>query len=237
MAPFERFDNTSGSTPSVEPPGAMDREVYPFLRGTLSSSQARVELKLLGQPETLTLKQLYRCKELMRILRETVLLETISTKGRERLLGLYQRKLTLVKRLIEEREAALHADSSVKDPPTKGQQTEPAADATLAAHLTAAIRQAKAACTASLALNETTHADGTRRYTLDLTSDPAAGALTRKLVHLPSMQVAKVVQQAIHGVLDEHHIHDATNREHFPLSDSQLAALTTVMTQLVEPAD
>jgi hypothetical protein len=51
------------------------------------------------------------------------------------------------------------------------------------------------------------------------------------------MQVAKVVQQAIHGVLDEHHIRDATNREHFPLSDSQLAALTTVMTQLVEPAD
>jgi len=235
MAPFDRFEKTSGSTPSVEPPRAMDLEVYPFLRGSLSSSEARVELKLLGKPETLTLKQLYRCKDLMHILRETVMLETISTKGRERLLGRYQMKLTQVKRLIEEREAALNQEAPAKDQLTKGLPVVTAPDATLAAHLTAAIRQATVSCTASLYLNEWTHADGTRWYRLGLTSDPA-GAVPRKLVQLPSMEVARAVQQAIHRVLDDHPIRDANNREHFHLNEPQLAALTDVMEQMVEQA-
>jgi hypothetical protein len=50
------------------------------------------------------------------------------------------------------------------------------------------------------------------------------------------MEVARAVQQAIHGVLDDHHIHDANNREHFHLNEPQLAALTDVMEQMVELA-
>jgi hypothetical protein len=145
-------------------------------------------------------------------------------------------KLTQVKRLIEELEAALNQEAPAKDQLTKSLQVVTAADATLAAHLTAAIRQATAACTASLYLNEWTQADGSRWYTLGLTSDPA-GADTRKLVQLPSMEVARAVQQAIHRVLDDHHIRDANNREHFHLNEPQLAALTGVMEQMVEQAD
>jgi hypothetical protein len=227
------MDNTTtASTPYVEPPGGIDPGVYPFLRRSLSLSEARVELKLLGKPEKLTLKQLYRCEHLMNILRDTVAMENISSKSTDKLLEKYQAKLTLVKRLIEAGEAQL----------TKGLKFDAAADAALAADLTTAIRAVT--CAGFLVLKQWALPDGITWYAVGITNDPAhrdaeptalpVPAVTLKLVQLGSMDHARAAEQAIHGVLHAHHICESINCEPFHLTAPQLAALVDVMEQMGE---
>jgi hypothetical protein len=255
--PLRFKTQTTTSTPYVEPPFGIDPDVYPFLRRSLSLSEARVELKLLGKPETLTLKQLYRCEHLMNILRETVVIENISSKSRDRLLVKYQVKLTQVKRLIEEREAGCDQEGAAKVQLTKDLKVDAAADAALAADLTAAIRAVT--CAGYLYLNHWALPDGITWYAVGITIDPAhrdpahrdpahrdpahrdaerntlpVPAVTLKLVQLVSMDHARAAEKAIYGVLNAHHICEANNRELFHLTAPQLAALVDVMEQMGE---
>jgi len=240
--PLRFKTQTTTSTPSVEPPFGIDPDVYPFLRRSLSLSEARVELKLLGKPETLTLKQLYRCEHLMNILRETVVIENISSKSRDRLLVKYQVKLTQVKRLIEAREAGCDQEGAAKEQLTKDLKGDAAADAALAADLTAAIRAVT--CAGYLYLNHWVLPDGITWYAVGITIDPAhrdaeqitlpVPAVTLKLVQLVSMDHARAAEKAIYGVLNAHNICEANNRELFHLTAPQLAALVDVMEQMGE---
>lgn len=231
---------TTASTPNLEPPGGIGPDVYPLLRRSLSLSEARVELKLLGKPEMLTLKQLYRCEHLMNILRETVVMENIRTRSRDKLLEKYQAKLTQVKQLIEVGEAARDQQVAAKEPLTQDRQVDAAADAALAADLNAAIRAVT--CSGFLYLKHWELPDGITWYAVGITIDPAhhdseqttlpVPAVTLKLVQLGSMDHARAAKKAIQGVLETHCTFASNNRELFHLTAPQLAALVGVMEQM-----
>jgi hypothetical protein len=211
----------------------------------------RRELALMEKPTKLSLKDLYLYLELHDSTRPSPeyageYMDRRQTKASISRQEKWQVQSEKLKRLIKEREEAYLEEAAAKDRLASIVKIDADADIALATALTVAARQATESCIGFLYLKVWAHNDGTRWYKVGITNDPArrdveqnvlpVPAATVKLAQLPSMEHARAVEQAIHGVLNDAglRIRDANNRELFDLTDPQLAALIGVMEQMEE---